>query len=64
MTSKEIKYKSDKNQVLSQIPDKKFDSQIRLGFRNDPISKYENPKYKLMGKTRFFQKFTNVQEYY
>ena len=62
--SKEINYKSDKNQVLSQIPDKKNDSKIRLGLRNDPISKKENPKYKLMGKTSSFQKFTNVQEYY
>ena len=58
MNSKGINYKSDKNQVLSRIPDKKFDSKIRLGFRNDPISKKENPKYKLMGRTRIY----NVQK--
>ena len=60
MISGGINYKSDKNQVLSQIPNKKFDSKIRLGFRNDPISKKESPKYKLMGKTRIY----NVPEYY
>ena len=58
MISKGINYKSDKNQVLSQIPDKKIDSEFRLGFQNDPISKKENPKYKLMGKTRIY----HVQE--
>ena len=54
MISKGIDYQSNKNQVLSRTPDKKFDSRIRLGFWNDPIFERENPKYKLMGKTRIY----------
>ena len=65
MISEGINYNSNKNQVLSQIPDKKFNSKFRLGFRNDPISKKENPKYKLMGKNSFFQNlqmFKNIND--
>ena len=64
MTSKEINYKSDKNQVLCQIPYKKFDSRIKLGFRNDPISKPKKPKYKLMGETSYFNKLQMFRNNY
>ena len=61
MTSKELNYKSDKNQVLSQIPDKKIDSKLRFGFWNDPNSKKGNPKYKLMDKINSFQEITMLK---
>ena len=61
MTSKELNYKSDKNQVLSQIPDKKIDSKLDLDSEMILFPKKGNPKYKLIGKTNFFQEITMLK---